>query len=51
MLIACGTIEIIKGLEYLQAAFIELLQEDKDLRLVICGSGNYDYFLKTSTPV
>ena len=51
LIVFAGRLEIIKGLEYLQAAFIELLQEDKDLRLVICGSGNYDYFLKTSTPV
>ncbi len=50
LIVFAGRLEIIKGLEYLQAAFIELLQEDKNLRLVVCGSGNYDYFLKTSAP-
>lgn len=50
IIVFAGRLELIKGLEFLQSAFKELLENDKNIRLVVCGSGHFDYFLKTASP-
>ena len=48
IIIFAGRLELIKGLDYLLRSFIELQESNQNIRLVVCGDGHFNHYLKNS---
>lgn len=50
IIIFAGRLDEVKGVDYLLDAFKKLLQEDRDIRLIIAGDGDYNHYFKRTSP-